>query len=61
MQPWSASGGENIGIGSWQELYAVKTRTGHESRLLGISEAEDGIRHARTLISRLRFQPLILD
>ena len=32
-----------------------------ESRLLGISEAEDGIRHARTLISRLRFQPLILD
>jgi hypothetical protein len=42
MQPWSASGGENIGIGYWQELYAVKTRTGHESRLLGISEAEDG-------------------
>jgi hypothetical protein len=61
MQPWGAFGGDNIGIGYWQELYAVKTRTGHESRLLGIIEAEDGIRHARTLISRLRFQPLILD
>ena len=53
MQPWGPFGGDDIGIGYWQELYAVRTRTGHEfddvcPGRAAADTARDGVRPQRS-------------